>query len=226
MLLFLAIESLSLVGFSSAASNKINRVANSIHLQTAPPPVKSGELDLGSIAGNVYRNNFLDMTYAFPEGWFVDRRSMAYENTQESTPPQASARSDQTTFLPSYILLMVSESAAEGIHLRNPHVLLRASEVPVSEKMTAHEFLTKAAEHLKDQSNTEVVLQPADSVFGGQAFARMDTRVSMLPHIETRYSADVISVQRGYYLQFSLFADTPEQLVRMSQTLNSIKFGP
>lgn len=182
--------------------------------------------DLGTVSGNVYTNDSLGLTYAFPSGWLVDKDAVDSINEQ---PAYASGQAPNKS--PS--LLMVSqqpeEARCEGCSshsVRGPRILIYASAVPSSSKeQTSNAVLLRIKQLLAGSPSAKVVREPADCSFGGQTFSRMDVKWAS-PKGGASYSGDAVTIRRGYLIQFTIFAESLEQLDELFQTLNSLQFKP
>jgi hypothetical protein len=93
---------------------------------------------------------------------------------------------------------------------------------PGNQKLGA-DVLEKIKPVLAKQPNAEIVRNPTDYDFGGETFSRMDVKWA-LPKGGVSYSGDAVTIRRGYLIQFTIFADSLEQLDVLYQTLNSLQF--
>jgi hypothetical protein len=195
------------------------------------------------IEENVYNNDFYGLRYEFPKGWFIDKALMENDANQKK---QHASRPDPKD--PMYgvwldiqcghLLLAVSRddwktTGGEDRGMGITHILLNVSDVVFRHNITtAKDLLNSRKESLRETS--QVVREPADYVFDGQLFSRMDLKETALPVMErggkirspggTVYEAEIIGVRNGYWIEFDFAADSLQELEELFQTLDSLQF--
>jgi len=189
--------------------------------------------DLGSVSDNVYTNDSLGLTYQFPKAWYVDKKEMDKLN-QESEAPSVRNNAGASASTPNsknYTLLMVSQRPEEtscdecsSARVRGPRILLYSGVLlPSSGDQTPGALLDRIKPLLSHSPSVQIVREPEDCLFGGHAFSRMDTKWD-LPGGGVTYSGDAVTFLRGFVIQFTIFADSPEQLEKLFRSLNSLQF--
>jgi hypothetical protein len=114
-----------------------------------------------------------------------------------------------------------------------PNIVLEVRDIIFRENIkSGKEWLNSRRENLDETS--EVVREPADYLFDGQLFSRMDVREALLPLTDrtgrvlspgrTVYQAEIVGVRNGYWIEFDLAADSPQELEELFQTLDSLQF--
>jgi hypothetical protein len=222
----IAVSSMLVVGGAGAAARQRpgespDGTIVSVHtLQTG-----KAKPDLGIVSGNVYTNDSFGLTYAFPSGWLVDKDAMDSINEQ---PTYASGQEPNKNPL----LLMVSQLREEprcggclSVRVGIPRILIYAGRVPSSSKYQAASDVLLRIKETLNRSSAKIVREPVDCSFGGQTFSRMDVKWE-LPKGGVSYTGDAVIVRGGYLIQFTIFADSLEQLDELFQTLNSLQFKP
>jgi hypothetical protein len=180
---------------------------------------------LGSVSGNEYTNDFFGMTYTFPKTWLVDRAAMDEKNAS-AKKFFASQSGDHSAVHQSYTLLMVSRSPEEircegcsSIRVLGPRIMLSAGTLTSAGRDQTAADIQDAGRRLFDgRPGYQVIRGPAVWSSGNQTFSRMDAKVG------AGYEGDAIVVRQGYWIEFKISADTPEQLEELYDTLNSLQF--
>jgi hypothetical protein len=191
---------------------------------------------------NVYSNDFYGLRFEFPKGWFVDKAVMEHDANQKKQHASRPDPKDPTygvwlDIQCNHLLLAVSrdpEIPGAGRPVGVPHIVLEVSDVVFPRDIkSAKEWLNSRRESLAETS--EVVREPADYLFDGQLFSRMDVREALLPLTDRTgkvlspggivYIAEIVGVRNGYWIEFDLTASSPEDLEDLFQTLNSLHFN-
>ena len=218
-----------LIVASASASLRHSAPAGSDVLSVKRQTSKIAEMEphLGSVSRNQYTNDFFGMTYTFPKTWFVDRAAMDEKNAS-AKKFFASQSGDHSAVHQSYTLLMVSRSPEEircegcsSIRVLGPRIMLSAGTLTSAGRDQTAADIQDAGRRLFDgRPGYQVIRGPAVWSSGNQTFSRMDAKVG------AGYEGDAIVVRQGYWIEFKISADTPEQLEELYDTLNSLKFKP
>jgi hypothetical protein len=184
--------------------------------------------DLGSVSGNVYTNDSFGITYTFPQGWVVDKTTLSHQTTSEEKFHASQSQTDGSALHGSYTLLMVSKLPEEIIHCKdcsstrvhNPRIILSVSLVPASDEAQTASDIQNRIKQMFDGKGNRFVNGPTPCSFNGQTFSRMDAATGVA------YSGDAITIRNHDQIEFSFFADTPEQLEDLYATLNTLHLKP
>ena len=220
-----------LAGESTSAFLGPQGVATSTSLGQVAFQADATPISFGSVSGNVYTNDSLGITFDFPSGWFVDKRSMQAEN--ESANRFFSQAQQVSNGHKSYTLLIVSQlqeqatcHGCESVRVTDPRIVLCAGALGMSEQnKSAADIQTGIKRKLEQRKGYEITRGPESCSFGGQAFSRMDTKARTFAG-NFGFLGDVIAIRQGHSIEFQLHARTPEELEMLYQTLNSLRFDP
>jgi hypothetical protein len=176
--------------------------------------------DLGSVSGNVYTNKGVGITYTFPQGWFVNKTA-----TDKQNGSVKESGGNPSPFHNGYNLLTVSKLPEEtalcgncsSTRVRGPHIRLDVSTVAPSDDQTAVGIQNSIKRLFDGKGKFRVIRGPEVCSFGGQTFSRMDATNG------TTYQGDAITIRKPYQIEFQFFADSPEQLEELYDTLNSLR---
>lgn len=192
---------------------------------------------------NVYNNDFYGLRYEFPKGWFVDKTVMENDVNQKKQHARRPDPKDPTygvwlDIQCNHLLLEVSRDSEKipgaGGLVGIPHIVLEVSDVVFPKNIkSGKERLNSRKETLNETS--QIVREPADYLFDGQLFSRMDLTEALLPLTDRAgkvlspgrivYKAEIVGVRNGYWIEFDLAAGSPQDLEDLFQTLNSLKFS-
>jgi hypothetical protein len=186
--------------------------------------------DLGSIAGNVYTNDSLGLTYEFPKGWFVDRSWMDMVNRPQDPGPRPADPAEQAKYdsmvammKGTHALLSASEQRANTPKVTGPRIQLSVS--PDFENKTGADILNGMKSMYDHVRLIQIVDDPADFTFGGQTFSRMDMRLlDVILRGGAGFQSAVIGVRNGQFLQFAIFANSQDQLDAIVNSLDTLRF--
>ena len=153
--LILVMAAMVLAVTASASSSRQNQNAapasSAASSSQSPSPATSAKL--GSIAGNVYTNDSLGMTYEFPKGWFVDQAWMDMANRPQDpgprpTDPEEQAKYDSMVAMMkgTHALISVSEQSAASPKVSGPRIQLTVS--PVFENRSGADILNLSLIHI------------------------------------------------------------------------------
>jgi len=225
----LAIAAVALTVAASAYGSHQNQnrapAATNVPAQTSDPSP-----DLGSIAGNVYSNDSIGMTYEFPKGWFVDRAWIDAQNKPvdlgpRPADPDQAAKYDSMAAMKkgTHALLAVSEHGGDTASDTGPRIQLSVS--PVFENRAGADILDGMKAAYDHMRLIQIVDDPADYTFGGLTFSRMDLRLlDVILRGGAGFQSAIIGTRNGQYLQFLILANTPEQLDSLVHSLDSLRF--
>ncbi|HXX43451.1 MAG TPA: hypothetical protein VEJ38_01890 [Candidatus Acidoferrales bacterium] len=208
------------------------------HQNPNPAPVASDKPaqtsdpspDLGSIAGNVYTNDSIGMTYEFPKGWFVDRGWIETQNKPvdlgpRPTDPDQAAKYDSMVAMKqgTHALLAVSEHGGDTASDTGPRIQLSVS--PVFDNRAGADILSGMKAAYDHMRLIQIVEDPADHTFGGLTFSRMDLRLlDVILKGGAGFQSAIIGTRNRQYLQFLILANSPEQLDSLVHSLDSLRF--
>jgi hypothetical protein len=184
--------------------------------------------DLGSVSGNVYTNDSFGITYTFPQGWVVDKTALSHQTTSEEKFHASQPQTDGSEPHGSYTLLMVSKLPEEIIHCKdcsstrvhNPRIILSVSLVPASDELQTASDIHNKIKQMFDGKGTRFVNGPTPCSFNGLTFSRMDSTNGIA------HNGDALTIRSHYMIEFSFFADAPEQLEDLYATLNTVQLKP
>jgi len=225
----LAIAAIALGVAASVCASHQNRTpapaASDKPAQTSDPSP-----DLGSIAGNVYTNDSLGMVYEFPKSWFVDHSWMDMQNKPQDvgprpTDPDQVAKYDSMVAMKkgTHALLAVSQRPPDAAKESGPRIQFTVS--PALDNTNGDDILNGMKSMYGRMRLVQVVGDPEDYTFGGQAFSRLDMRLlDVILRGGAGFQSAVIGVRSRQYLQFLILANSQEQLDSLVHSLDSLRF--
>lgn len=188
--------------------------------------------ETGSVADNVYTNNYFGFTYEFPKGWSVPseqtrkylreiRKAAATggDPTKAALFELAEKRSRQ--------LLTVLEKPMGTPGATDAGIYVIAEDIsyaPGVQKPSDYLLNTKAS-LLKQRPDLKVLREPTDFTYGGKPFARMETFVETGP-VQTFYTGYAATILNSQVMLFLFTSNKPEQLASLIDTLNTLQFKP
>jgi len=225
----------------SSATQQTSKSGDSSAATFQAPQTGKAKPDLGSVSDNVYTNDSLGMKYEFPKGWFVDKDIMNLLNDQPNGPKPTGNTSQFVDEYPAIstreTLLVVSQQSPEPdcdgcppLRMHNPRIFVYANVVtPTSSIQTLADGQKKIKSKYETIHTAQIIRELPDCSYGGQTFYRIDMKWLRLSSSDPlfsgfAYTSDVITIRKGYLMAFSIFADSPEQLNQLLQTLNSLSF--
>ena len=183
--------------------------------------------DAGMIEGRIYTNQFFRFRLTIPEKWAVSPvgtlkqaldRGKEQLKTGDSSAERMKRSADRTVQL-----LLVSESPL-GTVVVNPMLVCAAERLPEGSSVT------NGAQYLASMSRTfpnagvkiTLVKEAYPQMIDGVEFSAMDANLSA-GNVQSfrRYYA---YVQKGYALVFIITPFTDENLKKLTDVMNSIKF--
>ncbi|MGD1103279.1 MAG: redoxin family protein [Terriglobia bacterium] len=194
---------------------------------TAPPVVTSpsaGEADVetGVISGNVYRNNFLGLSYQFPSGWIAaapetlhevnERREASARARVMQEHPEASSNV-QINVLKT-ILYVSPRGEGDGQRMNIPCIRINAMpwkrpDIPLDSVMIT--------------TGTSLVRGPEKFTVSGQDLFRADF-IHSGNYMQTR-SSHIQTIANGYLVMLEVYAKDSEQLEELVSTLETLSFS-
>lgn len=171
--------------------------------------------DTATVSGRQYRNEFFGFTYTFPEGFTVG-----------TLPPAAMKFFDNQG---SFLLLVVGDSE----HPSSTGKLSSVVKVSAWDEQllwgaawrekTGGDYLRK----LRTMPTTNLV--PLGSVkekeIAGRTFYEADAKTAPhLDRLQQGVEANLVTVERGFIVQFDLEAATQEELDKLKRSLESLVF--
>ena len=181
----------------------------------------------GSVADNVYKNEFFAFTYIFPGGWSVfdlevlkriDKERMA-KAEQEARAQQGLGPDVKVRVIGSHTLLIVLEHPHERAPAGevNSEIDVWADGVNPDSAATAADYL-----YLLRDPSAEILLRPSPSVLSGRDFVRADVRSK--EGDDWVYKSSVVTIEEGYALGIDMKARSREELDKLLQTTQSLVF--
>lgn len=173
--------------------------------QTSPAKPKKGpqgQPDEGTIANNVYSENFFLLRYTIPQGWVVKTLEM-----RQGLPGQQSA----------VLLLSAFEKAEPSAGEVNSSINISAESTAASQAIkTPEDYLGLIADFASSKGFT-VLNAPGEITLGGVNFLREDF-LKEEGDVGT-YQATMVTMRRGYLLQITVITGNVEELTPLLNRL-------
>lgn len=171
--------------------------------------------DAGKVSGRQYRNEFFGFTYTFPEGFTVG-----------TVPPAGMKFIDGRA---SFLLLVVGDSAhppstgklwsVVKVSAWDAHLLWG----PGWREKTGGDYLQKL--RTMPASNLIPLGPVKEKQIAGHAFYEADAKTApRLDGLQQGVEANLVTMERGFVVQFDLEAATQEELDKLKRSLDSLLF--
>jgi Flp pilus assembly protein TadD len=190
-----------------------------------PSPSK---LDLGSVSGNVYSNDFFQFTYEFPDGWTVlsseaGRAIVEIGGALLSTGDPTEPETKRVALQRGYPLLTLIQQWDTNQPLVPKLVQILAIDAYDAPNMDPISLQTAIIESLK-QSGSKFDLQdgPKNVSLGGKNFAN----AHFIAHVADRqaYTSQFVMKEKGFLLLINLSTPDQASLSGLENSLNSLHF--
>jgi TonB family protein len=162
----------------------------------------------GTLAGNIYANEFLGFSFPIPDGWEVNREILGTEREGEAKRTPGGGLEllviDQHTGKPFRNRIVVSALDAAGM------------------SATTQEYVSKFVKVRLNRDGRQLVQDAVDIELAGRHFSRADYKESSAE--VTLHKAFVSTKFRGYFLGWTLVAGSPEELEAIAKSLDRISF--
>jgi hypothetical protein len=153
--------------------------------------------DSGLSEPGVYTNNFFGMSYSYPSDWKIQHKLKQRADAEKV-----------------YSLLFVTLPAKHP-EFTALAITARAASPP---SLTAEEYIAK-----ENLSRDVKPLQPPQHLLlGGIDFLRFDSEQKK----SSNRIAELVSIQKGYVLQFFFVGATKARVKEFDRTLDTIRFSP
>lgn len=183
-------------------------------------------LEVWTVSGSVYKNRELGLTYEFPQGWVVAQPGplhAANERTEASArAAMLQQRPDATPLrriITNKIVLYASRRGeGDGQRMSMPSLRISAVRSPVS-SINLSRF-GQMAEQMAAGAGAKLLGPPTDFLVKDHQFVRVDLLQGSGK--SQFYRAFVQTVAGDYLVSIDLFASSPEELVQLAASLQSI----
>ena len=185
--------------------------------------------DDGSIDDDIYTNKFFQFSFRFPEEWTV--MGADAQRNAAILGGEMLAGSDQTLLditkagaAHGYPLLFVMEGKSGGQAYSTRSIQVSAIDVRNNpDLISAEDFMKKMAKMFeKLQSPLRVVGPPIEMPLGGKVMWRMD--LEMPVNNGVNHVAEIVTIEKGYMLFFTLLSPDEDGLNGLLQDMNSLRF--
>lgn len=189
--------------------------------------------DYGSVANNVYHNNYFSMELPIPSSWTVQNKETIDSLNKIGTDLVAG---DDTTFkhqleaasISTATLLSISKYPKDSLVLFNPSIILLAENIKgLATTHTSKDYLQSARELMRksavkyefpvDIYSREI---QGNSFSGLKAIAKLNSPI--LPSITQEYYS---IIKKGFAFNIILSYATPEQQEELYGIIQALKMG-
>jgi hypothetical protein len=180
----------------------------------------------GHIDGNLYENEYFGFSYTFPSAWkALDQKIILRVHQQKFEEKRANAfrqaKGKPVLVLDSWDLVVASKLGLPPSNPKpfNSNLVLWVDEISADQRTPADLLQTSGF----TQENGSKLLSPISTLnAGGRQFARADR----LDQEDGRniYHTRAVTFIRNYALGFDCYSDNRQELEKMFQTLQTLKF--
>jgi thiol-disulfide isomerase/thioredoxin len=204
---------------------------------TVPPVIDSGKpaaesakplfgIEAGSIAGNVYKNDALSMSYEFPRGWIAAKGESLHALNERSEASAKAAILQQHPELadslrfstPKIVFYASRKGEGDGQRLALPS--LRISATPSRLDSLRLSTFQQMMDHMAVAAGLKLFAPASEYNVNKHQFLRADfERTSGGTHV---YQSYVQTLSEDYLLTIEIFASSPEELQQIAASLQSM----
>jgi thiol-disulfide isomerase/thioredoxin len=213
------------------ASNsvKTSSAAISVNDSGKPAPESATSLfgiEAGTIAGNVYKNDALSLSYEFPRGWIAAKPESLHALNDRSEASAKAAILQQHPELvdslrfstPKIVFYASRKGEGDGQRLGLPS--LRISAIPSRLDSLRLSTFQQMMDHMAVAAGLKLYAPASEYTVNKHQFLRADfERTSGGTHV---YQAYVQTLSEDYLLTIEIFASSPEELQQIAASLQSM----
>lgn len=195
-------------------------------------PYGEPQPDSGSVSDNIYSSDFFRFTYQFPRGWNVedDPTRKYIRKLGEAMISGGDARKQailEAAERRTYTLLMVSEHPSGYPAGFIPSIIVAAENISVAPQIQkGSDYQLHLKVEMKEAvSGLKILREPADIIYAGADFSRMDVVYQRNSEVAV-YQSYLATIRDSYALLFIFTSDKQAGLDGLVETLDSLHFGP
>jgi hypothetical protein len=200
--------------------------SNSAPPKSESPEPREATPEAGSIVGDSYKNNFFDLTFEFPKGWFPASQATK-QHMKELEAAAASGHNPGVAVVlnHSYNLLIVfeNEPGTPGVQFLRSE-LLTATDVSFAPGIkTGEDYLIDVLPSLKKVGYNEFsIIRPVK--LGNRVFYQADVKRQIRENV-TLCQSIFVTLVKGYALKLVVSTDDPYASARLVKNIG-FTFGP
>lgn len=192
-----------------------------------PSSAPASEVGQGTVSGNVYRNDFLELSYQFPKGWVPARPEILREANEKAlammkaTALQQHSALDSSTRImaPEVIFYASSRGEGDGFRLAVPSV--RITAVPWRSALLTLDDVQLSASSM-ERMGFSVVRAPEEFTAGDHQCFRVDfENKRQSPH---SWVARIQTLVDEYLVTLEILATSQLELEQLTATAQSLSF--
>jgi thiol-disulfide isomerase/thioredoxin len=190
------------------------------------PAEQGSSIDIGTISGNIYKNEDLQITYTFPQGWTAEKPDLIRDlNVRKAAAMRAA-------------LLQQHPEMASSLHISFPKFILYASRTGQGEpdRMSVPSLRISAARTQSDDISVDLFDEIAKNMAVAQKMTQLGpaSKLTVKDHDFVRadferpagsskvYYSYVQTISGDYKLTIEMFASSKEDLQKIADSLQSM----
>lgn len=182
-----------------------------------------------SVSGNIYRNEFLGLSYEFPKGWTrlsaeAAKASMEIGGVMLMGNDPGEPDMRRAALKMGYPLLFVMAPGGAGKPLSAISLQITALDVRTAPQgFGPEEFLKGVGAKLRQATGERAEPKPERISVNGREFWKLDTVIPISGG--SRYLSEMVTAERGFFVMFVVGGPDAESAAEIGKTMQSVRFS-